>query len=206
MKNRIAISAALLDMAVLPIRMAGAHCQVPCGIYGDEARFVTLDEHITTIEKSLNQINELSAAGDKNYNQLVRWVQNKEVHADALTQIVTYYFLAQRIKPDQAMYGEKLVMLHGLIVNSMKAKQTTDLANVAALRAGVEAFRAAYLGREGAAHLDEHHGAGEHAAFQTVEAGCASCTYKIAGVSGCVTAVEDRRQGHARRGNRVRRP
>ena len=35
-------------------------------------------------------------------NQLVRWVDNKEIHADELSEIVTYYFMTQRIKPPAA--------------------------------------------------------------------------------------------------------
>ena len=31
------------------------HCQVPCGIYGDEMRFEMMDEDIDTIEKSMKK-------------------------------------------------------------------------------------------------------------------------------------------------------
>ncbi|GAJ13883.1 unnamed protein product [marine sediment metagenome] len=79
--------------------MVYSHCQIPCEIYGDQARFDMLAEHITTIEKSMQQITELSQKDTPNFNQIVRWVQNKEKHADELSHIVTYYFMAQRIKP-----------------------------------------------------------------------------------------------------------
>ena len=36
--------------------VAQSHCQIPCGIYGDDARFEELAEHIRTIEKSMAQI------------------------------------------------------------------------------------------------------------------------------------------------------
>ena len=39
---------------------------------------------------------------------MVRWVVNKEVHADELSDIVTYYFMAQRIKPGMPEYVNKL--------------------------------------------------------------------------------------------------
>ena len=58
-----------------------AHCEIPCGIYADSIRISLIEEHITTIEKSMNQINEISASSSPNYNQLVRWVTNKEEHA-----------------------------------------------------------------------------------------------------------------------------
>ncbi|MBN2327241.1 MAG: superoxide dismutase [Candidatus Omnitrophica bacterium] len=129
-----------------------SHCQIPCGIYDDEMRFTMLNEHIDTIAKSMNQINELSAGEpEQNVNQLVRWVQNKENHADAFTEIVTQYFLSQRIKPADASdknayqkYTNHLVLLHNMMVHAMKAKQTTDLQHVDALRKLVKDFHNAY--------------------------------------------------------------
>jgi nickel superoxide dismutase len=101
----------------------------------------------------MNQINELSQESKPNFNQIVRWVQNKDSHADELSEIVTYYFMAQRIKPaDKAdaeayqQYVKQLTLLHQMLVYSMKAKQTTDLANVEKVRALLAEFRAAYLG------------------------------------------------------------
>ena len=163
MKSKFFVALALAALTLVPMQKALAHCQVPCGIYGDETRFTLMEEHITTIEKSMNQIVELSKEDDKNYNQIVRWVNNKETHADEFTDIVTYYFLAQRIKPDADKYEEKLVLLHGLMVSAMKAKQTTDLDNIAALRDNLEKFRKLYLGKEGLAHLKEHAEQREHA-------------------------------------------
>ena len=132
---------------------AFAHCQVPCGIYDDGARFALLEEHVATIEKAMKQIEELSAAKPPNYNQIVRWVRNKEHHADELSEIVTYYFMAQRVKPVEkkgeaahSKYLGELTSLHEMVVYSMKAKQTTDLANVDRLRALIAQFKVSYLG------------------------------------------------------------
>ena len=124
-----------------------AHCQIPCGIYGDETRFALLGEHITTIEKSMNLIGALSEDPARNANQIARWVQNKETHADEIAEIVTEYFLRQRIKPagaDDSGYVTKLTLCHQLLVSSMKAKQSTDKAHVEALRATLAAFHKAY--------------------------------------------------------------
>ena len=75
-----------------------AHCEIPCGIYADSVRITLIKEHITTIEKSMNQIEEISQSSKPNYNQLVRWVNNKEEHAMKIQEIVSQYFLHQRIK------------------------------------------------------------------------------------------------------------
>jgi nickel superoxide dismutase len=138
--------------------VVGSHCQVPCGIYDDETRFTMLAEHITTIEKSMNEIIRLSAEGEKNYNQIVRWVNNKDTHADEFSDIITYYFMAQRVTPvEEGLteafrdYQRKVSQLHGMLVYAMKAKQTVDLAHVEKLRSLLAEFRTAYFGPQ-----DEH--------------------------------------------------
>jgi nickel superoxide dismutase len=142
----------ILVLVMVLSSMVYSHCQMPCGIYDDQARFNMIAENITTIEKSMKQITELSKQDKPDMNQIVRWVNNKEEHADQLSQIVTYYFMAQRIKPvDKAEaenyqeYIKKLTLLHEILVYSMKAKQTTDLSNVEKLRTLSAEFQAAYL-------------------------------------------------------------
>ena len=132
-----------------------AHCEIPCGIYDDEARIELIAEHITTIEKSMNQIMDLSKESPLNHNQIVRWVQNKENHANELQRIVTQYFMTQRLKPadekDQkacSSYIKKLTLLHHMLVFAMKAKQTTDLEHVKKLRSLLGEFRTE--------HFDQH--------------------------------------------------
>jgi nickel superoxide dismutase len=127
------------------ISNAAAHCEIPCGIYDDQLRVQLIAEHATTIEKSMKQIMELGKANPVNYNQLVRWVSNKEDHATEIQQIVSQYFMTQRIKPDQKMYSEKLVVLHKMLVAAMKCKQTTDLSHVNALRTHLKEFELLYF-------------------------------------------------------------
>lgn len=122
-----------------------AHCEIPCGIYDDAMRIQMIKEHITTIEKSMKQIIELETQKDGNSNQLVRWVINKEHHADALQEIVTQYFMTQRIKPETKEYAKKLGFLHEMLIYAMKCKQTTDLNHIAKLRELVDRFNALYF-------------------------------------------------------------
>jgi nickel superoxide dismutase len=135
--------------------LAGAHCQVPCGIYDDELRVQLIEEHIGTVEKSMQQIIALGKEQPVNFNQLVRWIDNKEKHAQEIQDIVTAYFMAQRIKPkadnadERALYVTQLTLLHHIQIHAMKAKQSTDLAEVEALRSLVVQFRAAYFGEQG---------------------------------------------------------
>ncbi|VFQ45854.1 superoxide dismutase, Ni [Desulfoluna butyratoxydans] len=136
-------------VVILSAPSAFAHCQVPCGIYNDEMRFEMIFEHITTIEKSMKAINELALSDKGNTNQIVRWVSNKEHHAEEIQKIATQYFLAQRIKPpkdtkEMPGYVESLKYIHQLVFFAMKAKQSTDLAHVKALKETTEAYRALY--------------------------------------------------------------
>lgn len=136
---------------VLSPAPASAHCQIPCGIYDDSLRFVMLTEDITTIEKSIKSITELSAAAEKDYNQIVRWVTNKDEHANKFMEIVSDYFLAQRIKsvpPTDSMYNlcvKKVTVLQQMLVTAMKCKQTTDMENVTRLRQLVAEFKDLYF-------------------------------------------------------------
>jgi nickel superoxide dismutase len=139
-----------VTLSALP---AFSHCEIPCGIYGDEMRFAMMKEDIATIEKSMNQVIELSKEAKPNYNQIVRWVQNKEHHADKIRDVATQYFMAQRVKPvsskgsaESDAYVNQLKLLHEMIVYSMKCKQTTDLAHVEKLKQLVDRFEKAYLG------------------------------------------------------------
>lgn len=132
-----------------------SHCQVPCGIYNDQMRIKMIAEHITTIEKAMNQVITLSKESAPNYNQIVRWVNNKEIHAEELSDIVTYYFMTQRLKPipetdaaHYANYRKKLELLHHLLFYTMKAKQSTDLQVIEKLKKLLKEFEKAYFGKK----------------------------------------------------------
>jgi len=151
-KSKALMPALVLALAALLAAPLGAfaHCEVPCGIYGDDNRFGDMQEDIATIEKAMKQIAELSAAAKINYNQLVRWINTKEIHATKLQDTVWQYFLTQRVKPvakaDPAYqaYLDKLELLHHLSVYAMKAKQGIDLQVVKKLKELVHQFQHAY--------------------------------------------------------------
>ncbi|WP_066631876.1 superoxide dismutase [Ni] [Labilibacter marinus] len=132
---------------------AKAHCEIPCGIYGDSTRVTLMYEHIATIEKSINQIVKLSEGEVKDHNQLVRWVINKEEHATKIQEIASQYFMHQRIKVKDssdpegyAVYIKQLTLMHKIQVYAMKAKQATDLKYIKLLRETLHDFEHAYFG------------------------------------------------------------
>ncbi len=140
-----------------------AHCEVPCGIYDDEARIHQIQEYIQTIEKSMIAIKELSK-GIKDpltLNQAVRWIDNKEKHAKKIQEIVWQYFFTQRVKPvdpkDKEKYEKylkELELLNKLSFYAMKAKQSVDTSVVNKLRETLEKFEEIYFGKE---HIEKHH-------------------------------------------------
>jgi len=155
-KNKKLILVSVLLSAIVFGSLAYSHCQIPCGIYDDEARFNMIAEHITTVEKSMKLIETLSAQQKLNMNQVIRWVNNKEKHADEISHIVTYYFMAQRLKlPAKGNtkayneYVKKLTLLHEMLIYAMKTKQTTDLDNVDKLRSLLDEFHKVYFGKAG---------------------------------------------------------
>lgn len=133
-------------MVILGVSNAAAHCEIPCGIYDDELRVKLLYEHTLTIEKSMQEIIALSKENPVNYNQIARWVSNKENHASQFQRIVSQYFMTQRIKPDAKKYSEKIELLHKMLLAAMKCKQTTDPTHVTTLRSLLKEFETLYFG------------------------------------------------------------
>lgn len=144
-KLLLVLPAVLLPLSIF-VSTVSAHCEIPCGIYDDQLRTQLIAEHATTIEKSMKAIMALGQADPVNYNQLTRWVSNKEAHATEIQHIVSQYFMTQRLKPDQPKYPAKLTVLHKMLIAAMKCKQTTDLAHVNDLRQYLKEFEALYFG------------------------------------------------------------
>lgn len=136
----------LTALALLP-QLAFAHCQVPCGIYDDAARITRMYEDASTIEKAMTKMADLSGKGDaQSANQFTRWVVTKEAHAANIITTVAEYFLTQKVKPVAAdaegfdAYLAKLADHHRVMSAAMKAKQNSDPAVVAKLRAALDAM------------------------------------------------------------------
>ncbi len=130
---------AVLGSSFLTLESAQAHCQIPCGIYDDHARVESMLEDAATVAKAAMLINELAGKTDpQSQNQLVRWVMNKEKHAQNVISTISDYFLTQRVKADQKDYTERLVKHHAVIVAAMKAKQNADGKYADALKSSIE--------------------------------------------------------------------
>ena len=153
----------VIILAALFFNMVFAHCQIPCGIYDDVLRIVSMEEDISTIQKSISKIQKFGDSENsiQNQNQLVRWVNNKESHAQKIQDVISEYFLAQRIKPKSENDSDydKYVMLstscQKIIFYAMKCKQNVDAQYVEKLSAELESLVDVYLDKHGKEHLQD---------------------------------------------------
>ena len=132
-----------------------SHCQVPCGIYDDAIRIVLIQEDFKTIKKAMDEINKFSKMKDaQSLNQLNRWISTKEEHSTKIQKIVSDYFLTQRIKSKNDNYVDNLKLLHQVLVQAMKCKQTTEDKYADGGLKNIKEFAKIYLDDHGQEHLD----------------------------------------------------
>ena len=150
------ISATLLSAALLQVPFAFSHCQVPCGIYDDHARVVSMLENASTAKKAVAQINALANKTDaQSVNQKVRWVMTKEDHAQKTIDTISDYFLTQRVNPTQKDYAVRLQKHHAVMIAAMKVKQNANAETVANLENSIKALQE-YYPEHSHAHEDKH--------------------------------------------------
>ena len=158
-RNIITIS---IIFAAFGLNKIHAHCQVPCGIYDDAVRIIQIREHVTTIEKAMKQIDQLTSdeSSSQNMNQLIRWINTKEEHATFIQSIIADYFLAQRIKhkknnePGRQQYVDQTLLLQQIIVAAMKSKQSIDKSGPESVSILLNQFVELYFDEHGKNHLN----------------------------------------------------
>tara|TARA_B100000519_G_C14150046_1_gene394114 strand:- start:249 stop:647 length:399 start_codon:yes stop_codon:yes gene_type:complete len=127
---------------------------VPCGIYDDAIRIVTIKEDFATISKAMDEIKTLSDKNDpQSLNQLNRWIVTKEEHATNIQKVVSDYFLTQRVKSKNKNYDRHLRFLHELLVSAMKCKQTVESKNIDNGLKSLDNFVNIYFDEHGLEHL-----------------------------------------------------
>lgn len=144
-KSRVSKTIVILLLFLILPQTSQAHCQIPCGIYDDHARVKSMLEDVATIKKSVKLINELTGKSDaQSKNQIIRWVTNKENHAQKIILTISDYFLTQRVKTSQKDYTERLTKHHAVILAAMKTKQSADMKDVKALKDRVQSLLSYY--------------------------------------------------------------
>lgn len=148
MKNFVCLAVLSLTTSAIPLTQtssARAHCQIPCGIYDDHARVESMLEDAATVVKATKLIRELSRKRDsQSRQQMVRWVTNKESHAQKVISTMADYFLTQRVKPKQKDYSARLADHHAVILAAMAAKQSVGAAPAEALVKSIKVLEKYY--------------------------------------------------------------
>lgn len=146
----VAMATAFLWIASKP-EAAMAHCQVPCGIYDDAARINRLREDAATIAKAVRNIQQMAGSHDTTaFNQAARWVNTKEEHASHIIDVVSKYFLTQKVKvvtdggDAYQAYLKKLADHHAVMAAAMKTKQTVSPEAVHNLEHAIEGLAKHY--------------------------------------------------------------
>lgn len=109
------------------ISFLDAHCQMPCGIYHDDMVFDQIDQFVETVYKGISVMNESKFNSVKDKNEFIRWVMQKEKSCCEAADIISTYFLQQKIKPDEPDTMKRLQSAHKLLFLIVAIKQNTDL-------------------------------------------------------------------------------
>jgi nickel superoxide dismutase len=124
---------------------------MPCGIYDDPARIAQIREDAATIDKAIRNINKLAGShSGTDFNQAVRWITTKEHHATNIIEVVSEYFLTQKVKPVEQggdgyeAYLRKLADHHAVMVAAMKTKQAADPDTVDVLNKAIDKLATHY--------------------------------------------------------------
>ena len=117
-----------------------------------------IEEHTLTILKSMNYI-KTNQNDLQQQNQVTRWIINKEQHAQEIQEIISEYFLTQRIKlkdesqESKDLYHAQLAILHSILLDAMKCKQTVDTSITNSLLENLNKFVNLYFDEHGKKHL-----------------------------------------------------
>jgi nickel superoxide dismutase len=150
----------IISIPLLFSAQLNAHCQIPCGVYDDTMRVKMIEEHTLTILKSMNYIS-MNQNDLEKQNQVTRWILNKEQHAQEIQDIVSKYFLTQRIKlkddskESKVLYHAQLSALHNILIDAMKCKQTIDSNMTTSLLENLNNFVNLYFDEHEKKHLEE---------------------------------------------------
>lgn len=125
-----------------------AHCQMPCGIYHDDMVYDQIDQFVETVYKGISIMNENKFITVKDKNEFVRWVVQKEKCCNEATDLITTYFLQQKIKPGEADTTQRIVVAHKLLFYIVAIKQNTELEFVKQFNEEWERFKVMFH-REG---------------------------------------------------------
>lgn len=130
-----------IALSLLAAPMLHSHCQMPCGIYHDDMVFDQIDQYVETMFKAATVMNDTRLDSTQNANTFVRWVVLKESASNEMADLITTYFLQQKIKPEEPDTPKRLAAAHRMLNLLMTIKQTADVKYVKAFEDEWEKFK-----------------------------------------------------------------
>ena len=129
MKNLWILKAACTASLVFGLTGANleAHCQMPCGIYHDDMVYDLIDQYVETMIKANTIINQTKFETVRQKNEFIRWVMEKEKESTDVAQLITTFFLQQKIKTGESDTAKRLESAHKLLALLVSIKQNTDV-------------------------------------------------------------------------------
>ncbi|KIC74650.1 hypothetical protein DB42_AZ00050 [Neochlamydia sp. EPS4] len=118
-----------------------AHCQMPCGIYHDELVFNQVDQYIETMYKGITELNNSKFSTPFERNNFIRWVKLKDTASDEIANLITEYFLQQKIKPAEADTPKRLISAHKMLFELTAIKQNVNIKMIEAFADEWENFK-----------------------------------------------------------------
>lgn len=103
-----------------------AHCQMPCGIYHDQMIYDKIDEFFETMIKAVTAMNNNEFKTSQERNQFIRWVITKEKECDEIAQLISTYFLQQKLKPGDEDSFDLVKSAHKMMFLLVQIKQNSD--------------------------------------------------------------------------------
>lgn len=121
-----------IALSLLTAPLLHSHCQMPCGIYHDDMVYDQIDQYVETMVKGVTVLSENQYQTAQDKNTFTRWVVQKENMSNETAQLLTSYFLQQKIKPDEDDTVKRVVAVHKLLCYIVTIKQTCDMKYVQA--------------------------------------------------------------------------
>lgn len=121
-----------IALSLLAAPLLHSHCQMPCGIYHDDMVFDQIDQYVETMVKGVTVLSENKNDSCSEKNTFIRWVIQKENMSNETAQLLTSYFLQQKIKADEDDTVKRVCSVHKMLCYLVTIKQTCDMKYVQA--------------------------------------------------------------------------
>jgi hypothetical protein len=131
-----------------------AACETSCSdLVDDDSAFARIQENISALEAETVQIQQWQADPIANMLSIAQAINRKTQYANAVREVLTDYFLYQRLQPSEDVlgseyqsYAARLGLFHQALNAAVLTKENADPSAIQDLQHKVEAFKNHFLG------------------------------------------------------------